>query len=88
LMMLLVWIAMTVVALRNGLQGGVMVFNLGNLITNALLLGAVMVLRRLERGFDPMLDYNGYREMTKAASQQTRSDDSPAHDNNGMPVAI
>ena len=50
---------MTVMSIRGGLQGGVMVFGIGNLITNALVIVAVLVLRRIERGYDPMLNYDG-----------------------------
>ena len=53
------WIGMTIMAVRDGLQVGVMVLGIGNLVTNALLIGAVLVLRRLERGYDPMLNYDG-----------------------------
>lgn len=73
LLILTVWIGMTITAIHDGLQGGVMVFGIGNLITNALVIGAVLVLRRLERGYDPMLDYDGHKEkclQAAAASQK------------------
>ncbi len=62
LLLLLLWIAQTIVAVKCGLHGGVLVFGIGNLVTNALLITAVLVLRRLERGLNPMLDYNGHEE--------------------------
>ncbi|MEI8385983.1 MAG: hypothetical protein WCG76_00150 [Verrucomicrobiota bacterium] len=49
-------------AVYDGLQGGVLVFGLANLVTNALVIGAVLVLRRLERGYDPMLNYDGRKQ--------------------------
>ncbi|MFA6100658.1 MAG: MFS transporter [Victivallaceae bacterium] len=62
LLIFFAWTGMTIMAVRGGLQGGVMVFGIGNLITNALVIGAVLVLRRLERGYDPMLNYDGRKE--------------------------
>ena len=61
LLLLTVWIGMTIMAVHDGLQGGVMVFGIGNLITNALVIGAVLVLCRLERGYAP-LNYDGRKE--------------------------
>ena len=59
LLIFFAWGGMTVMSIRGGLQGGVMVFGIGNLITNALVIVAVLVLRRIERGYDPMLNYDG-----------------------------
>lgn len=53
---------MTFMAVYDGLQGGVLVFGLANVMTNALVIGAVLVLRRLERGYDPMLNYDGRKQ--------------------------
>ena len=62
LLIFFAWVGMTIMAVRGGLQGGVMVFGIGNLITNALVIAAVLVLRRIERGYDPMLNYDGRKE--------------------------
>ena len=70
LLLLAVWIGMTITAVRDGLQGGVMIFGIGNLITNALVIVAVLALRRLERGCDPMLDYDGHKEECIAISKE------------------
>jgi hypothetical protein len=51
-----------IAALHDGLRNGVMVFALDNLITNALVIVAVLVLCRIERGYDPMLNYDGRKE--------------------------
>lgn len=59
LLLLTVWIGMTVSAIVCELHGGASIFCTGNLVTNALVIVAVLVLRRLERGYDPMLDYDG-----------------------------
>lgn len=57
-----IWVGMTIVAVNDGLQGGVIVLGLGNLLTNVLFLVAILVLRRMERGHDPMLDYDGHAD--------------------------
>ena len=62
LLTLFSWFGMTFMAAYDGLQGGVLVFGLANLMTNALVIGAVLVLRRLERGYDPMLNYDGRKK--------------------------
>lgn len=62
LLIFFAWNGMTIMAIRGGLQGGVMVFGIGNLITNALVITVVLLLRRLERGYDPMLNYDGRKE--------------------------
>ena len=67
LLFFLAWTGMTIIAVRDGLQGGVLVFGIANLMTNALVLGAVFTLRRLERGYEPMLNYDGRRERSVAA---------------------
>ena len=76
---------------------GVTVFGIGNLITNALVIIAVLVLRRLERGYDPMLDYDGrkeeYSQMTNDKPQtpenevETEETEETEEENNGqLPV--
>ena len=75
LLLLGIWVGKTVAAMNGGLQGGVMVLGVGNLITNTLFLTAVLVLRRMERGHAPSLDYDGYKE---AALQQQLEASSPA----------
>ena len=54
-----VWIGKTVAAVEEGLRGGVIVFGIGNLITNLLMIAAVLVLCHVEKGSDPMLNYDG-----------------------------
>ena len=56
LLLLGIWVGMTIAAMHDGLQGGVMVLGVGNLITNFLFIGTFLVLRRMERGHAPMLD--------------------------------
>jgi MFS family permease len=65
LLIFFAWNGMTFMAIRGGLQGGVMVFGIGNLITNALVITVVLLLRRLERGYDPMLNYDGRKELVQ-----------------------
>jgi MFS family permease len=60
LLLLGVWIGFTVVALNDGLKGGVLVLGSGNLVINLVFLISIQVLRRMERGHDPMLDHNGH----------------------------
>lgn len=60
LLLLGIWIGKTVVAVQDGLQGGAMVLGWGNLLTNSLFLVAILVLRRMERGHAPMLNYDGH----------------------------
>lgn len=79
LLMLLVLFSMTIVAIHDGLQGGVIVFGISNLVTNAMVIIAVFVLRRLERGFDPMLDYDGRKEENRLVT--TDKPQTPANDN-------
>jgi len=52
-------IAMMIVAIQNGLHVGVVVFGLGAQITDLGVILAVIFLRKLERGNDPMLNYDG-----------------------------
>ena len=47
------------VCFRNALQTGVLVFGLNSIFTTTMLIVAVLILRRLERGLDPMLDFDG-----------------------------
>lgn len=59
LLLLVVWIVKTGAAAHEGLRGGVLAFGVGNLFTNLLVIAAVCVLCKLERGFDPNLNYDG-----------------------------
>jgi hypothetical protein len=49
----------TIVCLRHGLTNAVLVFGLNGVLSNALVIVAVLVFCRLERGYDPMLDFDG-----------------------------
>lgn len=65
LLLLAVGIGKTIMAVQSGLSVGVIVFSVANLITNLLVIIAVLVLCRLERGGDPMLNYDGRNELVK-----------------------
>lgn len=52
-------IGLMIVAIQNELQTGVIVFGVGAQIADLGVILAVLILRRLERGYDPMLDYDG-----------------------------
>lgn len=52
-------IGMIAVAIFNGIHIGVIVFGVSSLVTNTMAIVAVLVLRRIERGFDPMINYDG-----------------------------
>lgn len=52
-------IATMIVAIHEGLRVGVLVFGIGGQIGGTMIIIAVLILRRLERGYDPMLDYDG-----------------------------
>lgn len=56
----------TIVAIQNGLHVGVTVFGISGLVTSAMVIVAVFILRRLERGYDPMLNYDGRKEAIAA----------------------
>jgi len=62
LLAFMAWVGMTWVAIKSGSQNGVLAFGFANLITNALIIGAVFTLCRLERGHNPMLNYDGRLE--------------------------
>lgn len=66
-----------IVAVRTGLQVGVLVFAISSQLNNAMVIVAVLILRRLERGYDPMLNYDG-RMVTQTDGQgpveQARAD--------------
>ena len=49
--------ATIIVAIFNGMTLGVTVFGIAGQINTLMVIVAVLVLRRMERGFDPMLDY-------------------------------
>ncbi len=57
-----IWIGMTLAAIHFDKESSAIVFGVGNLITNALLLGAMNLLRWVERGYPAMLDYDGRKE--------------------------
>ena len=65
LLLLVVGIGKTIMAVQGGLKTGVIVFSAANLITNFLVIMAVLVLCRLERGEDPMLNYDSRHEFAK-----------------------
>jgi len=72
LLLLLIWIGKTIMGVHEGLQGSALVFGIGNQITNALVIVAVLVLRRLERGYDPMLNYDGRKEQQATNREEAR----------------
>lgn len=58
LLLIGVWVGMTIVSVHEGLQGGVVVLGWGNLVTNVIFLAVILVLRHMERGHPPLLDYS------------------------------
>jgi MFS family permease len=66
-------IGLMIVAMREGLHVGVIVFGIGAQLTDLGVILAVLILRRLERGADPMLDYDSRKE--QAAEQALIRDD-------------
>jgi hypothetical protein len=61
-------IGLMIVAIREGLHVGVIVFGVGAQIADIGVILAVLILRRLERGNDPMLDYDGRKLAVGAAT--------------------
>lgn len=55
-------IGLMIVAMQNGLHAGVIVFGISAQVADLGVILAVLILRRLERGRDPMLDYDGRKE--------------------------
>ena len=70
LLLLGIWVGMTIVAVNDGLQGGVLVLGWGNLLTNSLFLVLILVLRRMERGHAPMLDYDGHADALRDSAEE------------------
>ena len=84
------WVGMTAMAIHDGLKGGVMVFGIANLITNALVIGAVVTLCRLERGCDPMLNYDGRNEtvpVVPVIARPAAVNDTPKEESNAPVTA-
>ena len=52
-------IGLMIVAMQEGLHTGVIVFGIGAQVADFGVILAVLILRRLERGYDPMLNYDG-----------------------------
>ncbi|MEI8196348.1 MAG: hypothetical protein WCI73_10600, partial [Phycisphaerae bacterium] len=52
-----------IVAFHEELPFGVQVFGMSAVFTNIMSIGAVLILCRMERGDDPMLDYDGRKEI-------------------------
>ncbi len=52
-------IGLMIVAMQEGLHTGVIVFGIGAQVADFGVILAVLILRRMERGNDPMLDYDG-----------------------------
>jgi len=59
LLALPVGVGTMVVAINNEIHLGVLVFGIASQFTNMMVIVAVLILRRLERGYDPMLNYDG-----------------------------
>ena len=57
-------IGLMIVAIQDGLHIGVIVFGIGAQVADLGVILAVLILRRLERGYDPMLNYDG-RKLAK-----------------------
>ena len=56
-------VAMTVVAIYSGLPVGVTVFGVAGQFSALMVILTVLILRRLERGYDPMLNYDGRKSI-------------------------
>ena len=59
-----IWIGKTIAGLDTNQAGGILALGAGNLLTNALMLATFHILRRMERGHDPLLDYDGRKDPT------------------------
>lgn len=64
LLLLGIWFGKTIAAVNAGLEGGVLVLGGANLLTNMVFIVSFLVLRKMERGHEPMLDYDGHAELT------------------------
>lgn len=73
LLLLGVWFGKTFVAYQDGLEGGILALGCGNLATNALFIGAFLLLRRMECGHASMLDYDGRKEVPAEVQPLTQS---------------
>jgi MFS family permease len=73
LLLLGIWFGKTIAAVNAGLEGGVLVLGVANLITNALFIVTFLVLRRMERGHPPLLDYDGYAEAGNPKAPNART---------------
>ncbi|HSI07825.1 MAG TPA: MFS transporter [Rariglobus sp.] len=62
-----VGIGTMIVAIQNDLHIGVLVFGIASQITNTMVVVSVLILRRLERGYDPMLNYDGRKTLSPVA---------------------
>ena len=62
LLLLGIWMDKTLVAVCLGMTRETLVFGIGNIITNLLLIASVMILCWIERARPPMLDYDGRKE--------------------------
>jgi hypothetical protein len=61
-------IGLMIVAIREGLHTGVIVFGIGAQVADLGVILAVLILRRLERGNDPMLDYDGCKALGRSVA--------------------
>ena len=71
LLLLGIWFGKTIAAVNAGLQGGVMVLGIGNLVTNTLFITSLLVLRRMERGHVPFLDFDGHSDYEAGAGKES-----------------
>jgi hypothetical protein len=56
LIALVVWVSQVAVAVNLNMETGAVVFGLGNVLTNFLLIGCVWLMCRVERGYSVTLD--------------------------------
>ena len=56
LLLLSIWMAQVFIAVKLGMESSAVIFTLGNLVTNLLLVATVQVLCRVERGFSTRVD--------------------------------
>jgi len=72
LLLLGIWFGKTIAAVNAGLEGGVLVLGGANLLTNTLFIITFLVLRKMECGHEPRLDYDGLAEL-KLQQAETQS---------------
>ena len=71
LLLLGIWWGKTIASVQAGLEGGVLVLGIANLITNSLFIATFLFLRRMERGHPALLDYDGHAEYAAQEAKES-----------------